>query len=332
MEPGEAEPLQVVAGSLELGVHLPEVKAADDVRDPVVPADSAGVLDGGADPRVSAPGHDDQPVAAEIGECRIVQQAVFPDMPVGQDDPPGPGKELLERDRPLDLPEEEEVGRQLNRRCGQVDRHDPPDLVGRQKGADGGGRRFHTGEETVRVCDEPRHPEYRSLLNRLEKESHQVIQPSRVVVVAVGEDDVVEIEEVDLQPLCVPDDHIGVACIEQYPAAVGFDVDGEAVLGGQGAVEECRVVHEDRRSHVNARLHVIVAADDELSVGSPEGFSLHWRPCGDRDPVNPAALGNSRRPCFPITSRGPIHPAAKKDGRAARHHSHSDPATHRAAP
>ena len=69
----------------------------------------------------------------------------------------------------------------------------------------------------------------RPLDDRLEKEPHQVVEPAGVVVVAVGEDDPVEVEEVDLQPPCIPDNGVGVARIEKYPPAFGLDVRGEPV-------------------------------------------------------------------------------------------------------
>jgi len=58
----------------------------------------------------------------------------------------------------------------------------------------------------VRVRDQPWKAVCGPLHDRLDEELDQVVEPPGVVVVPVGGDNAVEVEEVDLQSLCVSED------------------------------------------------------------------------------------------------------------------------------
>lgn len=115
MESGEVEPFQVIKRPVKLLASPPEMKPADDIMYPVLPADFFCILHRVAYPCMGAPGDHHNPLATAVGKGSIIDQAILLHAPVRHHDTPWPGQGRLKGEHPLDLAKEEQIRRETDR-------------------------------------------------------------------------------------------------------------------------------------------------------------------------------------------------------------------------
>ncbi len=252
VERGKGEPLEVGAGTLEFLTVLPEVQAADDVHDPFLPAASTGMFYCVADPSVRAARHHHDPLAAPVGEGGVVQQPIGLGAAPGHYDLSRPRVDRLEQKTSPDLAKKYQVRSEEERTDAELNRQYSSYRCLIEQGADVCEGRFGPALQAERVTHQAGETVHCALHARLDKEAEEVVQTSRVVVVPVGEDDGVEVEQVDAQPLGIPNDEVRVPRVEQELPPLRLDEDGKAVLGVEGTVVQRRIVNDDRCLHGRA--------------------------------------------------------------------------------
>lgn len=99
---------------------------------------------------------------------------------------------------------------------------------------------------------------FAALEDRLGMEPEEGIEaPPGVIEVAVGDDDVIDAEEVDPPHLLgVGDEDARVARIEEKPGSAVLNVNGEPRFCEEVAIGEGGVIHEDREFHLERLRHV----------------------------------------------------------------------------
>ncbi|KAF5028081.1 hypothetical protein DSECCO2_662750 [anaerobic digester metagenome] len=232
------------------------MEPADDVGNPVFVADLARLLDNRADPRVRAAGYDDEPILGPAGERGIVDDGVVPDAVRGVD--VAARGRPLELEPPLDLAEEDQVLRQPERGRGEEDFPVPEEFLDREVAPDLPDAVAAPGEERIRVGDERGFDALAALEDGLGMEPDESVESPGVVEVAVGDDDIIDAEEVDPHLPGVLDEDTRVAGIEENPGPAVLDVDREPRFREEVAVGEGGVIHEDGQFHPQ-RLRQIAA-------------------------------------------------------------------------
>ncbi len=168
------------------------------------------------------------------------------------------GGRPLELEPPLDLAEEDQVLSQPEGGRCEEDIPVPEEFLDREMTPDLPPDAVATpGEERIRMGDERGFDTFAALEDRLGMEPEEGIEaPPGVIEVAVGDDDVIDAEEVDPHLLGVGDEDARVARIEEKPGSAVLNVNGEPRFCEEVAIGEGGVIHEDREFHLERLRHV----------------------------------------------------------------------------
>jgi hypothetical protein len=176
----------------------------------------------------------------------------------------------LELEPPLDLAEEDQVfGQPEGGRC-EEDIPVPEEFLDREVAPDLPDAVAAPGEERIRMGDERGFNPLAALEDSLGMKPDESIEAPGVIEVAVGDDDVIDAEEVDPHLLGVGNEDARVPGIEENPGPAVLNVNGEPRLREEVAVGEGGVIHEDREFHLDRLRHVAteVAPRDAASAAN----------------------------------------------------------------